>query len=53
MFAENHSFEFKVFEGNKYYRETYNQVVIEYLNNKFEKNIEEELREICWRNYQP
>jgi len=53
IYAENHSFEFKVFEGNKYYRETYNQVVIEYLNNKFDKNIEEELREICWRNYQP
>ena len=53
LFAKNHSFEFKVYEGNKYYREAYNEVVIEYLNKKFEKNIEEDLREICWRNYQP
>jgi hypothetical protein len=52
LFAKNHSFEFKVYEGNKYYREAYNEVVIDFLNNKFEKNIEEELREICWRNYQ-
>lgn len=53
LFAENHSFEFKVDEGDNYYREAYNEVVIDFLNNKYERNIEEDLREICWRNYQP
>ncbi len=53
LFAKNHSFEFKVYEGDNYYRESYNEVVIDFLNKKYERNIEEDLREICWRNYQP
>jgi hypothetical protein len=53
LFAKNHSFEFKVDERDNYYREAYNEVMIDFLNKKFEKNIEEELREICWRIYQP
>lgn len=53
LFAKNHNFEFKVYEGNEYYREAYNKVVLDFLNKKYERNIEEELREICWRNNQP
>jgi hypothetical protein len=53
LFAKQHSFVFKVYERNKHYIVTYNEVIINFLNNKFEKNIEEELREICWRIYQP
>lgn len=53
LFAKNHSFEFKVYDGNKYYIEAYNEVVIDFLNKKYKRNIEEDLREICWRNYQP
>ena len=53
LFAKNHRFEFKVYEEDKYYREAYNEVVIDFLSKKYERNIEENLREICWRNYQP
>lgn len=53
LYAENHNFEFKLWEGNKSYRAAYNEVVIAFLNKKFDINIEEELRRICWRNYQP
>lgn len=52
-YAEKHDFKFEIWAGNNYYREAYNEVVIDFLNKKFEKNIEEELREICWRIYQP
>jgi len=52
-YAEKHDFKFEIWAGNNYYREAYNRVVIDFLNKKFEKNIEEELREICWRIYQP
>ena len=48
-YAEKHDFKFEIWAGNNYYREAYNEVVIDFLNKKFEKNIEEELREICWR----
>ena len=53
LYAKNHGFEFKIWLGDKHYREAYNEVIIGYLNKKFEKNIAEELRRICWRNYQP
>jgi hypothetical protein len=53
LFAASHNFEFIVFEGNKSFREAYNEVVIDFLNKKFEKNIEDELRKICCRIYQP
>jgi len=53
LFAKQHSFVFKIYERDKHYIVTYNQVIIDFLNKKFEKNIEEELREICWRIYQP
>ena len=53
LFAKNHNFEFIVWMGNESYREVYNEIVIDFLNNKFDINIEEELRAICWRNYQP
>jgi len=53
LFSKNHRFEFKVYEGDKYYREAYNEVVIDFMSKKYERNIEENLREICWRNYQP
>lgn len=53
LFTKNHRFEFKVYKGGKYYRDAYNEVVIDFLNKKYERNIEENLREICWRNYQP
>lgn len=52
-YAKHHGFKFKFWEGSKYYKEAYNEVVIDFLNKKFEKNIAEELRRICWRNYQP
>ncbi len=53
IFAKNHNFEFIIWDGNNSYREAYNEVVIDFLNKKFDNNIEEDLREICWRNYQP
>jgi hypothetical protein len=52
-YAEKHDFKFELWAGNNYYREAYNEVVIDFLNKKFERNIEEELREICWRNHHP
>lgn len=52
-FAKSHDFEFNIWAGDKHYREAYNEVVIEFLNKKFEENIAEELKRICWRNYQP
>ena len=53
IYAKNHNFKFKIWQGSKRYREAYNAVVIDFLNKKYERNIEEDLREICWRNYQP
>ena len=53
LFSASHNFKFIVFQGNKSFGEAYNEVVIDFLNKKFEKNIEEELRQICWRIYQP
>ena len=47
-----YDFKFEIWAGNNYYREAYNEFVIDFLNKKFEKNIEEKLREICWRIYQ-
>lgn len=52
-YADKHWFTFKLLKENRYYRDSYNELVIEYLNKKFEMNIEEELKAICWRNYQP
>lgn len=52
-YADKHGFTFKLLRQNRYYRDSYNELVIEYLNKKFEMNIEEELKAICWRNYQP
>lgn len=51
-FAENHSFKFYIDENqNPDYYLFYNEVVLDYLSNKFDTNIREELRAICWRNY--
>ena len=52
-FAKAHNFEFIVWQGNESYREIYNEIVMDFLHSKFDKNIEEELRAICWRIYQP
>jgi hypothetical protein len=52
-YADKHMFTFKLLNENRYYRDSYNELVIEYLNKKFEMNIEEELKAICWRIYQP
>jgi hypothetical protein len=52
LFAENYSFSFIIWNELYYYREIYNKVVLDYLSEKFNLNIEEELRRICWRNHQ-
>jgi predicted transglutaminase-like protease len=53
LFAKDHSFMFEKWEGkNLIYKEPYNKIILDYLNKKFDKNIEEELRKICWRNHQ-
>jgi hypothetical protein len=53
LFAQNHSFMFEIWEGkNLSYKESYNKIILDYLSKKFDKNIEEELRKICWRNHQ-
>ncbi|HLG31582.1 MAG TPA: hypothetical protein VI362_00975 [Ignavibacteriaceae bacterium] len=52
LFAKNHAFVFKMWKGSSDYKETYNDVVLNFLNKKYSKDIREELREICWRNHQ-
>ena len=53
FFAKDHSFVFEIWEGkNLIYKESYNKIILEYLSKKFDKNIEEELRKLCWRNHQ-
>lgn len=51
-FAENHSFNFYIDEKqNPDYYLSYNEVVLDYLSKKFNTDIREELKAICWRNY--
>jgi hypothetical protein len=53
FFAKDHLFVFEIWEGkNLIYKESYNNIILDYLSKKFDKNIEEELRKICWRNHQ-
>ena len=53
LFAKDHSFMFEIWEGkNLSYKESYNNIILDYLSKKFDKDIEEELRKICWRNHQ-
>ncbi len=53
IFAENHNFEFIFWEGDKSYPDAYNEVMMDFLKLEHNQNIEEELRAICWRIYQP
>lgn len=52
MYSKNHSFTFKEWRKGGYsdYKPYYNEVVLNYLSEKFKTDIREELRYICWRN---
>jgi hypothetical protein len=50
-YSRNHSFVFKEWKsGYSPYKRFYNEIVINYLSDKFGTDIGEELREVCWRN---
>lgn len=50
IYAKDHSFTLKEWNG-KYpeYKQSFNEIVINYLSEKFNINIREELRELCWK----
>ena len=51
VYSKNHSFVFREWKsGYSPYKHFYNEIVINYLSDKFGTDISRELREICWRN---